>query len=78
MTTDLSTISVHRRLFAPVSPPNARTGRRFIDYGSISYTAKGAREKAAAHWPRGWPGLLKRGWRIIRVDVSPSEVLSDD
>lgn len=59
------------RLYAPLSPPNPRSGWQYIDYSSISSQAKGAREKAGKFWPGGWPALRKAGWRIIRVQVAP-------
>lgn len=68
---DPSTIKTARRLFAAVSPVG-KDGKRWIDYSSVRYNARESRNAAAKFWPGGWPDLLKRGWRIVHVDLTAS------
>jgi hypothetical protein len=68
---DTITINPARRLFAAVMSPTRR--RQNIFYPSISSSARDARAAAADGFPGGWPELRKHGWRIVRVDVFPSE-----
>lgn len=64
-------------LFAAVSPPRKRTGRRWIDYRSCARTAREARKHLVGNWSGGWPDLRKRGWTIERVIVSPAYAQGD-
>jgi len=75
MTTDPKSIRPARGLWAAVSP--AKRGGYHIAPTTIRHTKKEVREECAGWFSGGWPYLRKEGWRIIRVDVIPSEEGND-
>lgn len=59
--------------WAAVTPPNTRSGRRYIDPFSVAYTRKGAITMHCQDYPgdeRGvWLKQRKRGWTVERVRI---------